>query len=82
MTSHKPFDLLATDIYDEMKALGVEMANHESDLYVKDSPEVRALLAKYPTHERNVRRFIHSTTNAIWIDIPFAYAPFWRDKAR
>jgi hypothetical protein len=54
--------------------------SHESDLYVKDCPEVKTILKKYPMQSRNARPFRSNIDGTIWIDIPFAYEPWWEER--
>jgi len=60
-------------IYTEMKEAGLEMDNHESDLYVEDSLKAREILAKY----ENKSSTFFNCDGKVWIDIPFMYDPFW-----
>ena len=66
-------------IYDQMKALGVEIGNHASDLYVPVTPETTALVNKYE-FKQNVTRFICNIDKKPWYDIPFAFMPFWEQR--
>ena len=70
-------------LYDEIVAAGIPTSNHESDLYFLDTPEARAILARYPTKEANARRFTSQAPphkGERWVDVPFAYAPWWRKR--
>lgn len=72
-------------LYEEIKSAGIEIDSHESDLYVPDSPAVREILDRYPLSKSNARRFANRrppNIGQIWIDIPFAYLPFWDRKAQ
>lgn len=66
-------------IYDALKVAGCELNNHESDLYVKATPEARRVLTGFP----NVHPlpFHSSIDGALWFDLPFMFAPFW-DQVR
>jgi len=62
-------------IHSDMKTAGIECAHHESDLYVPDSPEARAILAE---HDKkidgwNVQLFDNQITGTRWLDIPFQW---------
>lgn len=60
-------------IYETIKALGVPMDSHESDLYCKATPE-----AIEATKDCTTRQFFtHQVTGERWIDLPFAYQPWW-----
>jgi len=67
------------------EALGLrdeDFATHESDLYVVDTPEVRAWLkANYPYY-RHCSFFVSQVDRARMIDIPFANDAFWNKIAQ
>lgn len=72
-------------LYEEIKASGIPFGNHESDLYFRDCPESRAILAKYPLQKGNAERFTnqaHPNKGERWVDVPFAYQPFWDSRKR
>ncbi len=66
---------------------GLEMDHHESDLYLKDCPEARALLEEHDKRGKavrivdgwNVSVFYSQIDQQPWLDIPFAYGPAWPD---
>lgn len=68
-------------IYTEMKAAGVHIENHMSDLIVPVNETTKAILNK-PGHE--IQLSITTTFTADdgtrWFDIPFNYDPFWESK--
>lgn len=68
-------------LYSEIVAAGIDHGSHQSDLYVADCPQAREIIERYPIHKANIRIFTNGRTQSQWIDIPFAYQPFW-DKAR
>lgn len=68
-------------LYEELKAAGIETDSHESDLYAPDTPEVVAILARYPTENKTSRAFVNQIDKKLWFDIPFAFTPFWQAKA-
>ena len=63
-------------IYEDLKAAGVKLNSHESDLYAKVTPESKAIVDKYE-YKNNVRQFNSQIDGQQWYDIPFAYDPFW-----
>jgi hypothetical protein len=70
-------------LYSEIVAAGVPYSNHESDLYVQDSPVSREILSRFPLESRNATRFINQADphkGELWIDIPFSYMPFWENR--
>lgn len=70
-----------TSLYNTLKAAGIEMNNHESDLYVKVTPQSTAILLTFPTHFENAQRFIDRTNGDLTYDVPFAFEPYWDAKA-
>jgi len=70
-------------IYNALKAAGCEIDNYESDLYVRATETARAIVADWVESGRvkTVSNFRCRRTGTEWIDIPFAYDPFWHDKA-
>lgn len=63
-------------IYEQMKAAGVPIASHYSDLYAKVTEESRAIVASY-RFKANVTTFTNQVEGGLWYDIPFAFDPFW-----
>ena len=70
---------MSESIYEDLKAAGVPMDNHESDLYAKVTPESSAIVAKYEWKD-NVKIFTSQIDHLQWYDIPFAYSPWWQRK--
>lgn len=71
-------------LYEEMRAAGCEIDHHETDLYVKDTPEARAVLEAYKVTGYGpvtVSAFRSEVDGAMWLDIPFYYAPAWPNWA-
>lgn len=66
-------------LYEELKSKGHELDHHESDLYVRDTREARAILANHGKRVDgwNVQRFQSNIDAKMWLDIPFAYDPWW-----
>lgn len=67
-------------LYEEIKASGVEFGNHYSDLYFLSTPETKAILAKYPLEKGNATTFVSHRDKKLWIDVPFAFLPYWEAK--
>lgn len=73
-------------LYDELKAAGCRLGNHESDLYVKVDDISRPLISEAAKQKRIRRqptlfRSIHpEDAGALWYEIPFAFSPFWRAR--
>jgi len=84
---------MVKSIYERAKAAGIEcgrgedrgMDHHESDLYLKATPEARRILKEWQEESgRNggVTYFTSQIDGARWMDIPFAYDPFWARRKR
>ena len=67
-------------LYQELKAAGCEMDSHESDLYVKATPEARTILARHPIQALQADSFVSQADGHVWLDVPFAFDPFWTAK--
>jgi hypothetical protein len=60
------------DLYALLAAAGCEIDHHESDLYVKATPEAIALVkASGWTYEW------FRSDGASWLDVAFGYTPWW-----
>lgn len=69
-------------LFEKIRDAGIEYGNRCSDLQVKDGPEVREILEE---HDKtvdgwNVQPFTNQITGERWLEIPFAYEPFWQNK--
>lgn len=64
-------------LYQELSKLGLPMDSHESDLYVKWSPEAAALVR---ATGRVFQSFRHQVTGERWLEVPFAYEPWWKNR--
>ncbi len=62
-------------VYQALLAAGVPLDHHESDLYVKVTPESTRLLLDY--RGTTAPTFIHQQTRDLWYDVPFAFDPWW-----
>ena len=71
---------MAKSFYKTLKDLlpRSELDHHESDLYVLDSPLARTVIRQFG---RESTSFISNVDKKRWLDVPFAYEPFW-DKKR
>jgi hypothetical protein len=62
-------------IYHALQAAGVNVTeHHESDLYVPYTPETIAIVR---ASGHSFELFISQIDRQRWIDLPFAYLPFW-----
>lgn len=73
---------MSLTIYDDAIAAGIKTDHHESDLYLPDIPEARAIIAKHGKRVdgHNVSRFISQTDGKPWLEIVFGFMPYWRRK--
>ena len=67
-------------LYTELLRGGVEISNHESDLYCPVNEITRKILANFPLELKNATTFYNQINGELWFDIPFAYLPFWENK--
>lgn len=82
-TMPKESSLSFSTLYDALKAAGCETGNHESDLYVKATPEAEAILKAHGKTPGawGCESFISNIDKTRWYDIPFAYKPWWEKRA-
>lgn len=71
-------DLNPSDLYDEAtKVLKPEdIAHHESDLYLRKTPEAEALIKRL-NNDAMLSTFKSNIDGDTWYDLPFCYKPFW-----
>lgn len=67
-------------LYEEVKATGGYIANHEADLYIEVNDVNREILSRYPLEKANATTFRNQVTGKPCYDVPFAYEPFWVRK--
>lgn len=68
--------MTSSELYDAVVAAGIQMYNHESDLYIPVTPATIDLIGEYE-FSKNVTQFRSNIDDRMWFDIPFAYQPFW-----
>lgn len=66
-----------TDIYNRAKEVmsPEEIDHHDTDLYLKVTPESKKLIEEY---DYCWETFDDSITGEEWYDVPFAYTPGWK----
>jgi hypothetical protein len=64
------------NLYDDLVGAGIPLDHHESDLYVLHTPMAVSIIRQ---HGQLGTPFI-GTDGKRWLDIPFAYMPFWRSR--
>lgn len=73
-TTEKPATL-----YQACLVAGLPVDNHESDLYVLASEQARVLVKEY---KQTCTSFVSQIEGKVWLEIPFAFDPFWAKKDR
>jgi hypothetical protein len=68
------------NLWAAIRKAGIEYSSHESDLYLPDRPEVWAIIDRFPVQKGIARRFKHQPDGASWVDVPFAYLPWWKAR--
>lgn len=73
-------------LYQRILSAGIQHDHHESDLYVPDTPEVRRIIDETKHHTQRVFpsfiNHIHPGKGEVWLDIPFAYDPWWEERKK
>jgi hypothetical protein len=71
------------DLYDRLKDAGCELDSHESDLYVKKTPEAVSIINQFQQEKNNYWNLSAFTGNdgEQWLEVPFGYSPWWDAKA-
>jgi len=64
-------------IYQKMKAAGVPIRSHYSDLYVPVNPTTRAILRE---SGRYCETFTNQVEGGLWFDVPMAFDPYWESR--
>lgn len=66
------------DLYREAVKAGIPTDNHESDLYLLATPFARELVAR---SGRSFSQFRSKVDGNVWLDVPFAFSPWWERRA-
>lgn len=69
-------------LYQEFKAAGIEIRNHESDMYVPITRESTEILENYPLQKATATKFKSNIDGKLTYDIPFSFDPFWEKKMK
>lgn len=70
------------DVHAELVKAGIpadHIGHHESDLHVKATADALRVVRSSGYY---FEPFISSIDGSTWIDIPFAYLPWWKDRER
>ncbi len=65
-------------LYQALVRAGITVEGHESDLYFPATHQSRSILRRFPKHNVNARNF--GSGGKTWIDVAFAYDPFWERR--
>lgn len=66
-------------LYERLVAEGIETGNNSSDLYFPDTEQTRKILKDFP--DAKPARFVNQITGTVWVEVNFAYDPFFnKDK--
>lgn len=69
-------------LYEELKAAGVEIDHHESDLYFECTAESTQILDRHRSRTARASAFTSKTTQRLWYEVPFAYDPYWEKRCQ
>lgn len=72
-------------LYQTLVDAGVEISNHESDLYFPVTKETTQILDQFPLQKGNATTFANQRPPNVgqrWYDVPFAYVPWWEHRMR
>ncbi len=69
-------------LYSDLLAAGCKLDSHESDLYVEATSTARMILANHgkTVDGHNVQSFISQVDGLRWLDIPFAFDPWYERR--
>ena len=72
---------MAKSFYETLKGLvpPAQIDHHASDLYVLDTPVARLVIRQFGL---NSSSFTSQIDGKRWLDVPFAYEPFWEKKSK
>jgi hypothetical protein len=73
---------MKTSLYERLKAADIPIDNHESDLYFLSTPESKAILNEFPTQKSTATWFRSRIDGKNWVDVPFAFAPWWERRLK
>lgn len=68
-------------LFSRIVSAGIAYDSHESDLWLPDTPEVRQIMAGFPLEKSQAVRFRSLVDGRYWLDVPFAYMPYWEEMA-
>jgi len=69
-----------TNPYERLVSLGVPLDHHESDLYVRGTAEAVEIVKASGWSYSYFRSERTGEMGQLWIELPFAYAPWWQER--
>lgn len=72
------------DLYERLTEAGCKTDSWQSDLYVLKTPEALAVIEAFEAEGgiTNRSEFVSQKDGRRWIELPFAYSPFWKERGR
>lgn len=71
-------------LYLKLKRAGCEIDSWQSDLYVRDTPEVRAIIQSHDDEAGKKTRYSRFTSQRDgnrWVEVPFGFEPYWASRS-
>lgn len=70
-------------LFSRLKDTGCQIDSWQSDLYVPVAPETQAAIEAFEAEGgiSNKTTFVSQIDGKRWYDLPFAYQPYWDEKA-
>lgn len=78
-------------LYEMLKEAGIEIENHESDMFFRETPDSTRILCAFRAEfgesmqgvvSLDYRSFRDVKTGERWYEVPFMYDPYWAEKRR
>jgi hypothetical protein len=69
----------AINPYEKLLEIGAKMDSHESDLYVKATPEAWKIIR---ASGWSCTIFTDQIDKETWYELPFAYLPYWKGRTQ
>jgi hypothetical protein len=66
-------------LYEKLKEAGIKLDSHESDLYFEMSGRAMRIATQFSVEMKAATVFT-GTDGKLWVDVPFAYQPWWEGK--
>lgn len=68
-------------LYESLVEAGIPVDNYYSDLYFPWTKKSQEILNKFKLQKSNASLFHNNIDKKLWISVPFAFDPFWSNKA-